>query len=147
MHINELKINPKAEATIKVTDDFQFKCLTYIPAEKIADIVIDTVAPLFYTIQDGEIVVANILEDPTKDERFLLVNKQVYYAIALVKHLTDIEIPEDADISEVYNKLESYGILGTLLYKTDTLETYPIETVIDNTIQTRIEAINALKNK
>ena len=143
MNINELNINTGAGITVN-TQFGDFECLTYIPADKFGDILVDSVSPLFYREQGNDTIPANILEPPKTGERFLLAHKDVYFVLALINNLTNIKIDEDADIDMAYNKIVSNRIdravinhLGAHYHK--------LRWIVEATIEYRIEQINKLK--
>lgn len=147
MHINEVTINPKAEKEFDV-NGLKFKCLSYIPADKYSEIIIDSVSPLFYTIKDGEISMSDISQPPTKDEMFLLINEEIYFTVAFIKHLTNIEIPDDCNIYEAYDKLASHNIVDIVMewaYAEDL--SLNVRSIVDETINHRINLINAIRSK
>lgn len=85
-------------------DQITFK--KYISANDFISIVAATVSPLFLVDNKP----ANILNKPNKKEQYYGVYKTIYYTVALIKYLTDIEIDEDMDITEAYDLIMSKGI-------------------------------------
>lgn len=85
-------------------DKITFK--KYVSANDFISIVAATVSPLFL-VDDKP---ANILNKPNKKEQYYGVYKTIYYTVALIKYLTDIEIDEDMDITGAYDLIMSKGI-------------------------------------
>lgn len=88
-------------------DQITFK--KYISANDFISIVAATVSPLFLVDNKP----ANILNKPNKKEQYYGVYKPIYYTVALIKYLTDIEIDENMDITEAYDLIMSKGIYQT----------------------------------
>lgn len=143
MNINQLNINNEAETPIQ-TSSGEFKCLNYIPADKFGDILVDSVAPLFYREQGSNTVTVDILQSPKTGERYVLAYKDVHFVISLVKNLTNIEVDDDADINSVYNKIVSNKIDRAII---DCLGVHyhKLRFIVDTTIEARIKQISNLK--
>lgn len=112
MNISDFTIK---DNTVKVqSEGKEYHIYKTLDADQVIGIILETVTPLFvdYRVKGGGI--GNIIETPSRKEKFLAMNQPICFATAVVKYATDIEFDLE-DTYEIYNIIISNGIFEQVM--------------------------------